>query len=77
MKSQVMADLSSRHNAVTAERVAREQLQSSKREARNEAERADRLTGLAETSQALGDGAIPVGPARLIARTVIDLDRSG
>ncbi len=68
MKSQVLAELSRRHNAVTAERVAREELQSSKREARNEVETADRLTQLAETSQALGDGAIPVGHARLIAR---------
>lgn len=68
MKSQVLAELSRRHNAVTAERVAREELQSSKREARSEVETADRLTGLAETSQALGDGVIPVGHARLIAR---------
>ena len=68
MKSQVLAELSQRHNAVTAERVAREELQSSKREARNEVETAERLTSLAETSEALGDGAIPVGHARLIAR---------
>ncbi|MCQ3812725.1 MAG: DUF222 domain-containing protein [Acidimicrobiia bacterium] len=68
MKSQVLAELSRRHNAVTAERVAWEELQSSKREARNEVETADRLTALAETSQALADGAIPVGHARLIAR---------
>ena len=68
MKSQVLAELSRRHNAVTAERVAREELQSSKREARNEVETAGRLTQLAETSQALGDGVIPVGHARLIAR---------
>ena len=68
MKSQVLAELSRRHNAITAERVAREELQSSKREARNEVETASRLTRLSETSQALGDGAIPVGHARLIAR---------
>ncbi|MCY3910248.1 MAG: DUF222 domain-containing protein, partial [bacterium] len=68
MKSQVLAELSQRHNAVTAERVAREELQSSKREARNEVETAERLTSLAETSEALSDGAIPVGHARLIAR---------
>ena len=68
MKSQVLAELSRRHNAITAERVAREELQASKREARNEVETAGRLTQLAETSQALGDGVIPVGHARLIAR---------
>ncbi|MCY3576088.1 MAG: DUF222 domain-containing protein [bacterium] len=68
MKSRVLAELSQRHNAVTAERVAREELQSSKREARNEVETAGRLASLAETSEALGDGAIPVGHARLIAR---------
>ena len=68
MKSQVLAELSQRHNAVTAERMAREELQSSKREARNEVETAERLTSLAETSEALCDGAIPVGHARLIAR---------
>ena len=68
MKSQVLAELSRRHNAITAERVAREELQSSKREARNEVETAGRLTQLAETSLALGDGVIPVGHARLIAR---------
>lgn len=68
MKSQVLTELSRRHNAVTAERVAREELQSSKREARNDVETAGRLTQLAETSQALSDGVIPVGHARLIAR---------
>ena len=68
MKSQVLAELSQRHNAVTAERVAREELQSSKREARNEVVTAERLTSLAETAEALGDGVIPVGHARLIAR---------
>ncbi|MYB08414.1 MAG: DUF222 domain-containing protein [Acidimicrobiia bacterium] len=68
MKSQVLAKLSQRHNAVTAERVAREELQSSKREARNAVETAGRLASLAETSEALGEGAIPVGHARLIAR---------
>lgn len=68
MKSEALAELSQRHNAVTAERVAREELQSSKREARNDVKTAERLTGLAETSEALGNGAIPVGHARLIAR---------
>ena len=68
MKSQALAELTQRHNAVTAERVAREELQASKREARNEVETADRLTSLAQTSEALGNGAIPVGHARLIAR---------
>ncbi len=68
MKSQVLAELSRRHNAVTAERMAREELQTSRRDAQREVETADRLTKLAETSQALGDGEIPVGHARLIAR---------
>ena len=68
MKSQVLAELSQRHNAVAAERVAREELQSSRREARNEVKTAEQLASLAETSEALGDGSIPVGHARLIAR---------
>ena len=68
MKSQVLAELSRRHNAVAAERMAREELQTSRRDAQREVETADRLTKLTETSQALGDGEIPVGHARLIAR---------
>ena len=48
MKPQVLAELSRRHNAVTAERMAREELQTSRRDAQRKVETADRLTKLAE-----------------------------
>ena len=67
-KAEVLAELSRRDSKSAAERAAREQLQSSRRDAQRDVEAAERLSALEETSQALGSGEIPVGHARLIAR---------
>ena len=67
-KAEVLAELSRRDSKSAAERVAREQLQMSRRDAQRDVEAADRLSAMEETSQALGSGEIPVGHARLIAR---------
>ena len=68
MKAQAVAELARLHNAVAAERIVREELQSSKRSARGDVEVAERLSGLGATSEALASGDIPQGHARLIAR---------
>ena len=67
-KAEVLAELSRRDSKSAAERVALEQLQASRRDAQRDVEAAERLSALEETSQALSDGEIPVGHARLIAR---------
>ena len=67
-KAEVLAELSRRESKSAAERVAREQLQTSRRDAQRDVEAAERLSAMEETSQALGSGEIPVGHARLIAR---------
>ncbi len=68
MKSQVLAEVERRHDATAAQRIAREELQSSAREAKRDVESATRLSGLSATSAALESGEIPQGHARLIAR---------
>ncbi|MDE0065584.1 MAG: DUF222 domain-containing protein [Acidimicrobiaceae bacterium] len=68
MKSQVLAEVERRHDATAAQRVARDELQSSAREAKRDVESAVRLSELSATSEALESGEIPQGHARLIAR---------
>ena len=51
-----------------AQRVVRDELQASKREAKRDVESAARLAELPATSEALASGEIPQGHARLIAR---------
>ena len=68
MKSQVLAEVERRHDTFAAQRVARDELQSSAREAKRDVESAVRLSELSATSAALGSGEIPQGHARLIAR---------
>ena len=68
MKSRALAELGRRHSAAIAERIARDELQSSRREAKRDVEAAVQLEELPATSEALEDGAIPQGHARLIAR---------
>ncbi len=68
MKSRVLAELSRRHSRGDAQRLVRDELQASKREAKRDVETAVRLAELPATSEALGSGEIPVGHARLIAR---------
>ena len=68
MKSQVLAEINRRHNTGEAQRVARDELLSSGREAKRDVETAVQLAQLPDTSGALGSGEIPQGHARLIAR---------
>ena len=68
MKSQALAETARRHNPVTAERIVREELRSSKRAARSDVKAAERLADLPATSGALAAGDIPSDAARLIAR---------
>ena len=68
MKSRVLAELSRRHSRGDAQRLVRDELQTSKREAKRDVETAARLSELPATSEALESGEIPVGHARLIAR---------
>ena len=72
MKSQAVAEMARQHNAVTAERIVREELQSSKRAARHDVKAAERLAALDATSEALAVGDIPQDHARLIARASSD-----
>ena len=68
MKSRALAELSRRHSKGDAQRLVRNELQASKREAKRDVESATRLADLPATSEALESGEIPVGHARLIAR---------
>ena len=68
MKSAVLAEVGRRHDTAVAQRVARDELQSSRREAKHDVESAVRLSELPATTEALESGEIPQGHARLIAR---------
>ena len=68
MKSQILGELGRRTSAVDAQLIASDELLSSKREAKRDVETATRLQQLPDTSNALADGEIPAGHARLIAR---------
>ncbi|MYG93388.1 MAG: DUF222 domain-containing protein [Acidimicrobiia bacterium] len=68
LKSQALAEIACQHNTVTAERVVREELRSSKRAAYHDVKAAEQLATLQDTSQALVAGEIPQDHARLIAR---------
>ena len=68
MKSRVLAELSRRHSKGDAQRLVRDELQASGREAKRDVETAARLSELPATSEALASGEVPVGHARLIAR---------
>ncbi len=68
MKSRALAELSRRHSKGDAQRLVRDELKASKREAKRDVETAARLAELPATSEALESGEIPQGHARLIAR---------
>ncbi len=68
MKSQILGELGRRTSAVDAQLIASDELLSSKREAKRDVETATRLQQLPDTANALADGEIPAGHARLIAR---------
>ncbi len=68
MKAQVLAEVGRRHSNAVAQRIARDELRSSKREAKRDVESAVQLAQLPATSEALESGEIPQGHARLIAR---------
>ncbi len=68
MKAQVLAEVGRRHSMGDAQRLVRDELRSSKREAKRDVETAARLAELPATSEALESGEVPVGHARLIAR---------
>ncbi len=68
MKAQVLAEVGRRHSSTDAQRLVRNELQVSKREAKRDVESATRLAELPVTSEALASGEIPQGHARLIAR---------
>ena len=68
MKAQVLAEVGRRHSSAVAQRIARDELRSSKREAKRDVESAVQLAQLPATSEALESGEIPQGHARLIAR---------
>ena len=68
MKAQILGELGRRTSAVDAQLIASDELLSSKREAKRDVETATRLQQLPDTANALADGEIPAGHARLIAR---------
>ena len=68
MKAQVLAEVGRRHSNAVAQRLVRDELRSSKREAKRDVESAVQLAKLPTTSEALESGEIPQGHARLIAR---------
>ena len=68
MKAQILGELGRRTSAIDAQLIASDELLSSKREAKRDVETATRLQQLPDTSNALADGEIPAGHARLIAR---------
>ena len=68
MKSRTLAELNRRFSSGDAQRLVRDELQVSGREAKRDVETAARLAELPATSGALESGEIPVGHAGLIAR---------
>lgn len=68
MKARALAELSRRSSTAVAQRIARDELRSSSREAKREVEAAVQFEELPATSEALETGEIPQGHARLIAR---------
>ena len=68
MKSRALAEVGRRHSKGDAQRLLRDELQASGREAKRDVETAARLSELPGTSEALASGEIPVSHARLIAR---------
>ena len=68
LKAHVLAEVGRRHSNAVAQRVARDELRSSKSEAKRDVESAVQLAQLPATSEALESGEIPQGHARLIAR---------
>ncbi len=68
LRSEALAELSRRHDTAGAKRVAREVLRSSPAAAHRDVKAAERMSKLAETSDALASGQIPSDHARLIAR---------
>ncbi len=68
LKSRALAELSRRHSAADAQRLARDELGASGREAKRDVETAQQLAELPATREALESGEIPQGHARLIAR---------
>ena len=68
IKAQILGELGRRTSAIDAQLIASDELLSSKREAKRDVETATRLQQLPDTSNALADGEIPAGHARLIAR---------
>ncbi len=68
LKAQTMAEMARRHDTAGAKKMAREVLRSSPSKAHHDVKAAERLAGLAATSEALAAGEVPAGHARLIAR---------
>ena len=72
MRSRALAELARRSSNSDAQRVARDKLQLSGRQAKRDVETATQLTELPATSEALASGEIPTGHARLIARAAAE-----
>ncbi len=70
----VLAEIGRRHSKGDAQRLVRDELRASNREAKRDVESATRLAELPATSEALESGEIPVGHARLIARASSESD---
>ena len=68
LKAQAMAEMARRHDTAGAKKMAREVLRSSPSKAHHDVKAAERLAGLAVTSEALASGEVPADHARLIAR---------
>lgn len=73
-KAIVLAEIGRRHSKGDAQRLVRDELRASNREAKRDVESATRLAELPATSEALESGEIPVGHARLIARASSESD---
>ncbi len=68
LKAQTMAEMARRHDTSGAKKMAREVLRLSPSKAHHDVRAAERLAGLAATSEALASGEVPADHARLIAR---------
>ncbi|MCY4272055.1 MAG: DUF222 domain-containing protein, partial [bacterium] len=68
LKAEALAELARRDGSGAAKRAVREVLRSSPSRAHHDVKAAERLAGLAATSEALASGQVPVDHARLIAR---------
>ena len=68
MKARVLAEVGRRHSTGDAQRLLRNELQASGRDAKRDVETATRLAKLPATAEALESGEIPQGHARLITR---------